>query len=328
MPRAIDHLVMPAHDLRAQAELYARLGFQVGPRNRHPWGTENHIVQFDGAFLELISLGPGFVSPEIAPKEFSFAGFVERYLHAREGIAMLVMRSVNAEADRAEFARLGIGDFSRFDFSRQAPRPDGEPVNVAFSLAFAASPAWTQTGFFVCQQHYPENFWSAAAQTHPNGAHGIAELTFAHPHPGEGREFLRRFLNAEPQSDSESYAFELDGARVIVRKGDERVGLTGATFRVADLATCRRALQTGGVTYDESAGALVVSPEAAMGAETRFRARLSGGAQTLGGRAGRRCSRTAGTDAANGRCRSARPAGSAGSRPTRSRSRAAAAASA
>jgi catechol 2,3-dioxygenase-like lactoylglutathione lyase family enzyme len=55
MPRAIDHVVIPTLDLAAQATLYRRLGFQVGARNRHPWGTENHIVQFDGAFLELIA---------------------------------------------------------------------------------------------------------------------------------------------------------------------------------------------------------------------------------------------------------------------------------
>ena len=63
MPRAIDHLVIAAHDLEAQAALYRRLGFQVGARNRHPWGTENHIVQFDGAFLELIGLGDAFAAP-------------------------------------------------------------------------------------------------------------------------------------------------------------------------------------------------------------------------------------------------------------------------
>jgi len=269
MPRALDHLVIPAHDLGAQAELYARLGFQVGPRNRHPWGTENHIVQFDGAFLELIALGPGFISPETAPKEFSFAGFVERFLAAREGVAMLVARSANAERDRAEFARLGIGDFSRFDFARQGRRPDGEPVNVAFSLAFAASPAWGQTGFFVCQQHYPENFWSAAAQVHPNDARGVAELTFEHPRPEEGREFLRRFLDAEPQAEAEGYVFDLETTRLRVRRG-EAAGLTGLTLRVGDPAICRRALQAGGVAYEERAGEIVVSPAVAMGVRLAF----------------------------------------------------------
>ncbi|MFD2817042.1 VOC family protein [Paracoccus aerius] len=36
--RHIDHVVVAARDLDGAANLYARLGFQVGPRNRHPWG--------------------------------------------------------------------------------------------------------------------------------------------------------------------------------------------------------------------------------------------------------------------------------------------------
>ena len=54
---------------------------------------------------------------------------------------MLVLRSVDAEADRREFEREGIGEFSRFDFARKGRRPDGATVDVAFSLAFAASAA-------------------------------------------------------------------------------------------------------------------------------------------------------------------------------------------
>jgi hypothetical protein len=42
--RRLDHLVLPARDLDDRAELYRRIGFTVGARNRHPWGTENHIV--------------------------------------------------------------------------------------------------------------------------------------------------------------------------------------------------------------------------------------------------------------------------------------------
>ncbi|WP_146038764.1 VOC family protein, partial [Paracoccus sp. SY] len=44
--RHIDHVVVAVRDLDGAADLYARLGFQVGPRNRHPWGTENRIIQF------------------------------------------------------------------------------------------------------------------------------------------------------------------------------------------------------------------------------------------------------------------------------------------
>ena len=183
MPRAVDHLVIAARDLPEQAALYRRLGFQVGARNRHSWGTENHVVQFDGAFLELIGLGDEFAAPHPSEAVYPFAGFLARYLGRREGLAMMVMRSADAEADRRGFDAAGIGGFARFDFARKGRRPDGGEVEVAFSLAFAASPALPETGFFVCQQHFPENFWSRAAQIHPNGALGVAGLTLVCDEP-------------------------------------------------------------------------------------------------------------------------------------------------
>src|SRR5579863_8229947 len=119
MPRAIDHVVIPTLDLAAQATLYRRLGFQVGARNCHPWGTENHIVQFDGAFLELVGLGEGFQRPALDAPVFPFAGFLADFLAEREGLAMLVLRTDDAEADRRRFAARGIGGPPRFDFARR-----------------------------------------------------------------------------------------------------------------------------------------------------------------------------------------------------------------
>ena len=46
MPHGLDHIVHAIRDLDAAAESYARAGFTVGARNRHPWGTHNRIVQF------------------------------------------------------------------------------------------------------------------------------------------------------------------------------------------------------------------------------------------------------------------------------------------
>ena len=58
MARGIDHLVFAVRDLDVgRLRFYERLGFQVGARNRHPWGTENRLVQFPGSFLELITVG-------------------------------------------------------------------------------------------------------------------------------------------------------------------------------------------------------------------------------------------------------------------------------
>jgi catechol 2,3-dioxygenase-like lactoylglutathione lyase family enzyme len=280
MLRAIDHLVIPARDLSAQAELYRRLGFQVGARNRHPWGTENHIVQFDGAFLELIGVGAGFVAPAPEPGAFSFAGFVSAFLQRREGLAMLAMRSQDAEADRRRFKAEGLGDFARFDFARKARRPDGREVDVAFSLAFATSPALPETGFFVCQQRFPENFWSRAAQVHPNGATAIAGLTLVCDEPDQAQPFLAAFLDATAQAIAGGVAFAADGTRVecvtpqayaaLYGAPAAAPGLAAARAAVADLDAAQKRLAETGIVVRRRAGMAIIDAGTAMGALIAF----------------------------------------------------------
>jgi len=173
-PRGIDHLVLPIRDLDAAGAHYGAMGFQVGGRNRHPWGTENRIIQLPGAFLELIALGEAIRDIPPGGDDLSaprFLRFIRRFLRDHgDGFAMLVLESTDAEADRAALDAVGIGGLEPFFFERTAERPDGSRVRVAFTLAFAESPAITDAGFFVCQQHEPQNFWNPAFQAHPNGA--------------------------------------------------------------------------------------------------------------------------------------------------------------
>jgi catechol 2,3-dioxygenase-like lactoylglutathione lyase family enzyme len=280
MPRAIDHLVIAAHDLPEQAALYRRLGFQVGARNRHAWGTENHIVQFDGAFLELIGLGDEFAAPHPNEAVYPFAGFLARYLGRREGLAMMVLRSADAEANRRQFEAAGIGGFARFDFARKGRRPDGREVEVAFSLAFAASPALPETGFFVCQQHFPENFWSRAAQLHPNGALGVAGLTLVCDEPDQALPFLAAFLDAPGRPIEGGAAFAIDGATIecmtpaafAARYGapPAGAGLVGARVAVADVAASERLLAANGARFRREEGTLIVDARDAMGVRLVF----------------------------------------------------------
>ena len=179
MPRGLDHLVLAAADLDAQAAFYRRLGFQVGQRNRHDWGTLNHIVQFDGCFLELLATEPGFVRPDDTAPVASFAGFLADYLARREGLAMVVLESRDADADQAKFEGHGIAGPATFHFERIGYRPDASPVRVAFTLAFARTPAIRDAGFFVCRQHAPERFWNTALQVHPNAVTGIDAVVMA-----------------------------------------------------------------------------------------------------------------------------------------------------
>ena len=97
-PRGLDHLVLGVHDLDAAAALYQRLGFTVGARNTHPWGTQNRIVQFPGAFLELITVGDAGAIPPHGQRRFSFGAFVRDALARGEGMSMLVLESKDAAA--------------------------------------------------------------------------------------------------------------------------------------------------------------------------------------------------------------------------------------
>ena len=193
MHRRIDHLVLAARDLDAQARLYERLGFQVGAANRHAWGTLNRIVQFDGCFLELLTTEDGFERPSDDVPVAQFANPIADYLATREGMAMLVLASKDAAADQAEFAAKQIAGPTTFYFDRKGRKPDGTPVDVAFTLAFA-KPKWAvKAGFFVCQQHVPEAFWNPAFQVHPNGVRSIAGVIFQAQDAAVAASFLSDF---------------------------------------------------------------------------------------------------------------------------------------
>ncbi len=140
MARGIDHIVHAVHDLDAAAALYRALGFQVGARNTHApsWGTRNHIVQLAGSFIEVLTVADGSQIAPHGPRHFSFGAHNRDALTRGEGLSMLVLASTDAHADAREFRGAGIGDFDVFDFEREGRRPDGTPIKVAFSLAFAS----------------------------------------------------------------------------------------------------------------------------------------------------------------------------------------------
>lgn len=215
--RHIDHLVVAVRDLDAAGAAYADLGFQVGARNRHPWGTENRIIQFPRAFIELITVAPDAEIPPHAPGRFSFGAFVRDYLAKREGLAMLVLGSEDAEADAAEFAAKGIGAFAPFHFARTGRAPDGTETRVAFTLAFAVDTAAPEAGFFTCQQHFPEAFWNPRLQIHPNGATGIAAVELGSPDPVRHMPFLTAFTDSAPSG----LTVPLDGSIIRLAAQDE-----------------------------------------------------------------------------------------------------------
>lgn len=274
--RRIDHIVVAVADIDRASDFYGDLGFQLGARNRHPWGTENRLVQFGTSFIELITLaGDGSDIPAHGERKFSFGAFVRDYWSKREGLAMLCLDSVNAEADAAEFCRQGLGAFAPFFFERKGRRPDGGETHVAFTLAFARDERITDAAFFVCQQHFPDNFWNADLQRHANGASGISAVTLRAPDPDEHAAFLSGFCGVTGiRGPDGTWSFGLEGGHIVVAPDEGEVGrsphLTSFAARVSDLERQADRLEAAGIPFTRAGDRLTVAPDTAFGVGIGF----------------------------------------------------------
>jgi hypothetical protein len=281
MPRGLEHIVHAVRDLDAAGDDYARLGFTVGARNHHPWGTDNRIVQLPGFFIELLSVVDLSRVPEPTDRLPSFGAFNRDFLASGEGFSMLALESQDAAADAAAFRAAGIGDFDVFRFAREARRADGTPVQVAFSLAFAADPQPTRAGFFTCRQHYPENFWSPALQNHANGACAVKGVVMVADNPTDHHIFLSAYVGERDLEATSS------GVTVRTPRGEIQV-MDPAAYRIhfgieppsisagARLAALRLGVRDVAATAaavavaTERMGRLVVAPTQAHGAALVF----------------------------------------------------------
>jgi hypothetical protein len=285
MPHGLDHIVHAVRDLDAAAEFYARAGFTVGARNRHPWGTHNRIVQLKNGYIEILTVAePEKIAPHGA-RSFSFGAFNRDFLASHEGFSMLILNSSNAVEDARAFESSGISNFDVFDFAREGKKPDGTPVKLAFSLAFAQDEASPNIGFAVCQHHYPENFWNPAFQTHTNGAKTLPGVVVVANHPTSHQSFLKAFTGvSELHSSSIGVTARTENGNIDILeptsfrdqfgvsadlKGEGTV-LGALHFAVADLAQTEALHRQNGIASQRHGGRLVVPPNLAHGATLIF----------------------------------------------------------
>ena len=284
-PRGLDHVVHAVRDLDAAAAFYARAGFQVGQRNRHPWGTHNRIIQFPGFFIELLEVAePEKIAP-FAEGRFSFGAFNRDVLKTREGLSMVLLASSDARADARLFDEAGIGGFEVFDFEREGAGADGRPVKVAFSLAFARDRLSPHAGFAVCQHHFPQNFWNPARQVHGNGTVGVGGVVMVADNPADHHIFLSAFTGVRllhsnsigvksvtPHGDidlMEVPSFR-DQFGVVKTTTGEGAELAGLRLEVRDLDRLETQLNAGGIAHHRRVGRVVIAPDAAFGATLIF----------------------------------------------------------
>jgi len=286
-PRGLDHIVHAVRDLDAAGELYRRLGFMVGARNRHPpsWGTHNRIVQLPGFFIELLTVAETLAIAPHSDRLFSFGAFNRDFLAKTEGLSMLALEGGDARAAAAAFRAATIGDFDVFDFERGATRPDGSVTKVAFSLAHARDPRAPDAAFFVCQQHYPENFWNPAFQDHPNTARAVAAVVLVAENPSDHHVFLSAFTG-QRELLATSSGVNLRTPRGVIEVMDpaayrshfgveppdaaQGARLAAVRLAVRDFGVAISTMQAAGIAASVRMGRLIVPPQTAMGATLVF----------------------------------------------------------
>jgi len=167
---------------------------------------------------------------------------------------------------------------------REGKRPDGTPVKLGFSLAFAEDKRAPDIHFATCQQHFPENFWNSAFQKHANSATGIAGVALVAAEPERHRGFMQTFTGGEairsadgfsiatPRGTIEMTAPAAFSRRFGVAAPDTAGGarLAAIRFTVVDASLLQNMPELAGVAGLYAGNAALIGADDAMGAVIVF----------------------------------------------------------
>ena len=238
--RLLDHLVLPVTTLTLARSRLTTLGFNVAPDARHPFGTGNCCVFFQNrTYLEPVTIVDRGAADLAAAEGVVFVRRVKRFTERQgEGFAMVALKSADAEADCADFQRLGLAGGPIQRFARMASLPDGSQKEVGFASAFADQPVAPDATFFAIQHLDADVLYQPAYLEHPNGALGVSGLAAIAENPADFHILLSGATGQrELHATSNGVEADLGGQRVAI--------LTAAGFRArygADAAEPRRGL--------------------------------------------------------------------------------------
>jgi hypothetical protein len=285
MARGLDHVIHAVRDLDVAGAFYERLGFRVGARNRHPWGTHNRIVQFPNFFLEILTVGEPEKLPPAGDNSIPFASINRHFLdRVGEGLTGMVLEGLDPSDELESFEKAGFGGAPLFHFDRKGKRADGSETEVGFDIAFARYPSSPHAVFFTCKQTHPQNFWSAEMQRHANGTVAVSGCALVAENPTDHHVFLETLVGVrdlrssslglsietprgdvlalDPQAFADTYGVEAPR--------DAGLRVAALDFKVADLAATRSVIERNDIVPREHRGKLVVSGPAVHGAVIAF----------------------------------------------------------
>ncbi|WP_213739450.1 VOC family protein [Bradyrhizobium sp. dw_411] len=160
----LDHIVINTlFDMERAAALMEQLGFTVTPRGYHSLGSINHLMVFEGGYLELVGLPLG---TDVLRRDV---------LESPLGLNGLVFQAREVDAIIGPLRDSGLAMLPPQDFSRPAII-DGIEQLVRFRTTRTAPELFAAGRVYYCQHYTPELVWRREWMAHANGCSGLREL--------------------------------------------------------------------------------------------------------------------------------------------------------
>lgn len=239
----IDHLMLGVADPDAAAADLARLGFTTTPLSAMPQiGLANRCVLLTPAaagaanYLELLGHDPQRASP-----------FMRALLGGGGGIKSLVLAVDDMDAAVARLAACGAPPSPPLRIERRWVLPDGEALDLAFTVAtpaLDAPPVYCN----LCRHHTLHHYLRPEWRRHPNGAQSLVAVLVEADEPDAVIRWYARLFD-RPQ------AVAIEGRRV----AGARPRAIGFAISVADIKAAAALLTRNGVAFARAGGGLALS---------------------------------------------------------------------
>jgi len=233
---------------------------------------------FPSNFIELIGVADPDKFGSGAVNGFCFGRRLGDFLAREEGVSLVALHSTDCDGDHAELVARGLASQGRIDFRRAMRLPDGSPGEAVVSLGLFLDDELPDVSNFICHQHRPELIWVPGWQQHPNGAQGIAVLTYVAAEPARLAARWQLIYGAEAVSQVDGVVQVDSGCGLLRALTPEQaiaeygtVGLPQARAErphaiairvaVASLAQVREVLAEGGLAAVDGGDCLQVAPE-------------------------------------------------------------------
>jgi hypothetical protein len=164
MTFSLDHVVINAlFDMDRAATLMSQLGFTLTPRGFHSLGSINHLMVFEGHYLELVGLP---LETKVLRRDV---------LESPLGLNGLVFQAGDIDACISQLRDSGLAMLEPQSFSRPVTI-DGVEQLARFRTARTAPELFEAGRVYYCQHYTPELVWHRQWMSHANGCDGLSEL--------------------------------------------------------------------------------------------------------------------------------------------------------